>query len=89
MRRCPVCKEFKTFEAVGWIHRKDEIYSTFMKCPDCGYITGNNVELDPPMMTTKNFGGKNLEGIEPYQSADWERATTFSFKMPPRVKEAS
>lgn len=82
MRSCPVCADFKLFESVGWIHRKDDIYSVFMKCPDCGHLTGNNVELDPPLITEENMGGINLSGVEPYQSAEWEDATTLSFKVP-------
>jgi len=82
MRSCSVCADFKHFESVGWIHRKDDIYSVFMKCPDCGYLTGNNVELDPPLITEENMGGINLSGVEPYQSAEWEDATTLSFKVP-------
>lgn len=87
MRSCPVCGDFKLFEPVGWIHRKDDIYSTFMKCPDCGYQTGANVELDPLTMTVENLMGIDLKGIEPYQSSDWTQATTLSFKVPPEQKE--
>ena len=66
---------------MGWVHRKDDIYSVFMKCPDCDYITGNNVELDPPSINEGNLMGENLAGVEPYQSSEWEEATTFSFKF--------